>query len=45
MKKVTILFFVAACAWAQQSFDFSTLDKLGAKAKNKTAATMQYLAI
>lgn len=40
MKKVLILLTAAIPALAQQTFDFKTLDKLGAKAKESTNITL-----
>lgn len=41
MKKTLLLLAAALPAFAQQTFDFKTLDKLGAKAKESTNITLE----
>ena len=41
MKKALLLLAAALPAFAQQTFDFTTLDKLGAKAKESTNITLE----
>lgn len=40
MKKLSVLFALAVRMWAQQGFDFKSLDKLDAIAKNRTKVTL-----
>ena len=41
MKKAFLFLAIALAAFAQQTFDFKTLDKLGAKAKESTNITLE----